>query len=939
MIEKGDELLEKNEIDEALKIYNQALEECQKINYKDAEGELHFFIALILESKREYARALKHYENSLAIYREFRNKVGEANNLLGIGTIYHYMSNYSLALDYLKEALKIYQAINLKSGESQVFLCLGDLFSGKSEHSKAIQYYEESLKIFREIGNEAGKNLALSGISLELIFWGEDYKDVGNYSKALEYYKRALKISREINNKINESLALGHISIIYGYLGDSEKQLDYLIQSLKITEEIKNWDLGWTFLSDMGSIYEYLGYFSEALQIYEKGIMKARNLEDKFYEGHFLTNIGRIYEKLGKYSKSSEYYNQALQIFREINDKFSQKNALANIGRIYQLYFGKYSDALNYYKHALKISEDLGIKSSIESNSLGVAYSYILRGEDNKALPYLKYAIKTLEFTRGKIQEEKYKIKFLEKRGFFYEMIIALFYRLHQKEPHKEYNEEAFLYTEKAKARALLDMLAEAKFGIKFGLSQKDIEFENSLYEEIEIARKFLISAKSEEEKTKIDQNLNRAEEELEEYKLKIKKINPLYASIQYPQPITVEEVQKNILKSKEEALLEYYTGYGNSFLFVITKEKFKILKLPKKNSELAEEIRKLREPFERVEESILELKRLDLKIAHNLYKELIAPAIPYLDGIKHLIIVPHGCLHYLPFEMLITNPVEKKTNENVSISEYQNPHYLIEEYSISYSPSASVLDPKLLYRKRTNPQKGELIAFANPDFGDISQEETEETTRNLFLTKAMRQRIEELPYAEQEVEEIKKYYRNPLILKKKEAKEESFVKNSAYYPVIHLSTHGFLNEAHPIYSGIVFSYNEEIKDVDLLHAYEIFNLDLNCDLVTLSACETALGQEIEKIGGEGVVGLTRSFLYAGAESLVVSLWKVEDESTSYLMSEFYKNMREKGLSKVEALRQAKLSLIKKEKKIEGTNFSYSHPFFWAPFILVGDWK
>ena len=139
------------------------------------------------------------------------------------------------------------------------------------------------------------------------------------------------------------------------------------------------------------------------------------------------------------------------------------------------------------------------------------------------------------------------------------------------------------------------------------------------------------------------------------------------------------------------------------------------------------------------------------------------------------------------------------------------------------------------------------------------------------------------------------------------------------------------------MYSGLIFSFNKDTGENDILHAYEVLGLKLDCDLITLSACETALGQKVEILSGEGIVGLPRSFLYAGTRSLIVSLWKVEDESTSLLMAKFYKNFKEAGMSKAAALRKAKLSLMKMEKKIGNRSLSYAHPFFWAPFILIGE--
>jgi len=165
-------------------------------------------------------------------------------------------------------------------------------------------------------------------------------------------------------------------------------------------------------------------------------------------------------------------------------------------------------------------------------------------------------------------------------------------------------------------------------------------------------------------------------------------------------------------------------------------------------------------------------------------------------------------------------------------------------------------------------------------------------------------------------------------------ATEENVKKESGNFSLLHFSAHGLLDEKRPLYSGVVLALEDEEKDDGLLQTYEIFNLDLNADLVTLSACNTGLGKLHR---GEGLIGLTRAFMYAGAKSVLVSLWSVHDQSTTSLMKNFYKNLIEKGLNPKKALREAKLQLLRDSSEIQGNEILYSNPFFWAPFVLIGD--
>jgi len=338
----------------------------------------------------------------------------------------------------------------------------------------------------------------------------------------------------------------------------------------------------------------------------------------------------------------------------------------------------------------------------------------------------------------------------------------------------------------------------------------------------------------------------------------------------------------------------------------------------------------------------ILALKNLDAKDLNNLYLALFSPIIPYLVGINKLIIIPHRSLCYLPFEMLVTKLGATSSIENSLFYEYSSHKYLIHEFCISYAPSAYFLISSRNSIGIATKQKGDILAIANPDFSgstiEIKKRALEnEKLSNLEINKRILGGFEALPYSLQECKEIISNFKMPLLLAGKDAKKEKFLREAAFFQIIHLSTHGVFDESNPLCSGLVFSFDENTGSSGILYAYELFNIQMNCELITLSACETGLGQKIEWIRGEGVEGLSKMFLISGAKSLIVSFWAVVDESTANLMAEFYKKLKKEGLSKAEALRQAKISLMQKSKMSGGVSISYSHPFFWAPFVLIGN--
>jgi len=401
---------------------------------------------------------------------------------------------------------------------------------------------------------------------------------------------------------------------------------------------------------------------------------------------------------------------------------------------------------------------------------------------------------------------------------------------------------------------------------------------------------------------------------------------------------LNTKQIQDKIL-SPDTYLIEYLVGDEYTFVWIVGKNSLKYEKLALTHDSLHTMIDSLRQPFRDVKTGRirdLALVTFDLKLSHNLYEQIFQPIEKYVPEGSHIIIVPDDVLYYLPFEALVTEIEDKRTDTRTVHARFENAQYLIEKYSISYSPSASILDPELAKSKAKRGYEGKLLAFGNPDFGKYTGEgtialsDTVSEITQLHLSSALRGPLTPLNQSEREVDKVAKIFKPALVYKRKEAKEEHLKKKSVSFPYIHISTHGFIEEKQPLYSSIIMAQDEDPSEDGFLQTYEIFNLDLDADLVTLSACETGLGQLSR---GEGLIGLTRAFLYAGASSLLVSLWSV-DESTSMMMEYFYKNIK-KGHTKAEALRQAKLKMFKTRKN----GISFSHPFLWAPFVLIGDYE
>ena len=374
-------------------------------------------------------------------------------------------------------------------------------------------------------------------------------------------------------------------------------------------------------------------------------------------------------------------------------------------------------------------------------------------------------------------------------------------------------------------------------------------------------------------------------------------------------EPLTLKEVQE--LLQPGITLVEYFVGQVTTRVWIIEKERMQYVGIRLGKQELAERVKTIRNSIFALGE-----KEKFNESSTSLYQELIQPILAQVSG-KELIIVPHDVLHYLPFHALLS----------------PDGHYLLEKYPIYYLSSASLLQ----FVKEKRKAGGEkVLAFGNPDLGDPEKN---------------------LEYAELEAQEVKVLYPESSVFLKKDASEEKSKSLSPTHDILHFATHAELNEDDPLSSAVLLA--KEGKEDGRLEVREIFGMDLKANLVVLSGCDTALGKLST---GDELVGLTRAFIYAGTPSVVASLWSVDDSSTAQLMASFYRNL--KTMSKVEALRQAQLELIRGEGRSEllvrrgvggigklgetvksesvsqdPISVSTSHPYFWAPFILVGDGK
>ena len=991
----------------ALNYYQQALQVRTEIDNKKGIGISLGNIGVIYKFLSEYSRALDYLQRAIKICREVKERHGEGNALGNIAAAYLDLNEYSRALDYAQQALNINRELYNRKSEARNLTTIGAAYHDMGEFPQALDYYYKALIIDRELKDKKHEEADLSNM-------GVIYDQAGEYSLALEYYQQALKLARESEdkNKKGEIGILSNIGVSYYRIGEYPRALNYFQQALNLDREFKDKKGEGGDLHNIGMLYQDIGDYSQALDFLQQALKIRKEMGDKKKEAECLTNIGVVYRELGKYSQALDSCKHALNIMREIDAKKAMRAVQANIGDIYfergqiqealayyqetgdpsrlgKVYnkLGEYEKTLDYFSEAFQ-NELQKEHKNIEVLSRG----YLIIGEAMEGLnrweeAVSKYlaAIETIEQVRGKLQALEQKSGFLSVQLQPYENMIRVFYMLHLKRQippdtlkywGKNYAEIALHFTERAKARSLVEMLARVRTEkvihlLPLSLAEKETRLTNYLGNlEGQIDQAF---EKGKEVQQVLARNIKETRAELEALIAQNKKDYPDYAALRYPEAVTVTKLPLQ----DNERLLEYQVTDDATYLFVVQQNKVdKFLKIPISRKDLEDKVRHFRIAFEKLEK-FEDLNRFNPLEAQELYNLLLAPALRGLDRNQHLILVPDGPLHLLPFEALVvdTTKTTKTVNPDINVTSYQGLIYLADQWELSYYQSATVMAVNRIGKPTKTSWQKPFFAMGDPVFDEndpralgrkvaaaikaASAETVMPQEVMLPKKRAIKERgfpIDRLPETTDEIAAIAKLLgvaMNSPDIKLGLAANEMALKqmNLLGHQYLTFATHGFLADDIPYIQepALMLTQVDKGEEDGFFTMSEVLGLRLNAELVTLSACETGLGKQVK---GEGVVGLSRAFMYAGTKSLLVSLWSVSSKSTEIFMTTFY-NYLKQGKGKAAALRRAKQELRNSRFEIElevsrgiavkGKTVKImmegSHPYFWAPFVLIGEWE
>lgn len=819
----------------------------------------------------------------------------------GLGRIYVKKGNWDKALQFYKKSIELDSSL-IYAFHASLFI-----YSIRSE-------YKEAMNSCKKLLNLSKKENDLEMVAYALLRLGGFYFLGGNFEEALNYLNQSYEIASAIGAKRREGMALTNIGTLYATIGKKDKALEYFQQSLSLLKRTEAFRTEIRTLYNIGLIHKDLQQYPEAFDFFNKALTLAKNRGYKLENCMVLTGLAETYNNLENHELALTKYLEALEVVKEIEDKAKQGYILTKLGDLYYKR-NDYQTAINYQFKALHLGIKIHDAQIIWGASTALGAAFQETSENQKAISYFSKAIAIYDSIRKNINIESLTSGFLEDEYEVYPSLIQLLGK-------EQKFEEAFVFTERYKANSLLKVLAKGQFlisellpdSIRFSLLEIENQLQNT---HLELSQEV---SKTDQDKEKIlylDQQVAALEIEKSSIIKSIKKNYSPYYQITSAEPVSLKELQNSILKP-DQLIVEFVVGAHQTSLFAIGQDTLIYINIPLPKDKLKGMLiglspifRSLASENNMQSNEIFTSNQADFEIAPSyvLYKTIFKEIQPLIGNYKELLIIPDDFLYYLPFEMLVTD-----TSAIQNRYDFQNTNFLLEKINISYLQSASLLDPRLKIRK--SPSRS-LLAFGNPAFQ--SNEQKSGKSRNVFFP---------LPNSEKEVKNISNLVGgSPQVFVGKNASEKIFKEEASNYRIIHLASHFEINDYDPLYSRVVFSQKENSGEDGYLQTYEVFDLHLNADLVVLSACNTALGK-LSK--GEGIIGMSRAFLYAGVPSMVVSLWNVEDEATSVIMGYFYKYIKQ-GMDKNKALRFAKLDYLKNVSSIK------KDPFYWAPFVLFGN--
>src|SRR5215213_1962893 len=894
-------------------------------------AERNFEEGLTLRAKPTAAdkrAAIAKLEQATPLFQAAGDTYRQTMNVQAIGVAYAQLNEFRTALRIAEQALLLAEKVGDAWLQSPIETLLGGLNDVLGEITKSQDHYERARVLAKRVNYTSTEAAALNNI-------GKIYNDAGDFQRALDHYLQALPLFSDMPPR--RAITLNNIGIAYSGLGEFERALDYLQQSLVILKTGPDRTAESFTLSNIGYAYNRLTRYREALDHYTQARTMQQKIGNLGQEAQTLDLIGANYSDMGQPEKAVEYHQQALEIQRATKNIRREAICHSNLGHVYSL-LGQTDKALDHFNQSLSILRNLNDFHTAARSLEGRARVQQQRGNVSEARKDIEESLALIETVRSRSGSQQHRASYLASREKAYELYVDLLMQLHAKDPAARHDAEALQVTERGRARSLLEMLNEAPADIQQGISTELVARERQIRQLINAKAQRQIQLKAQNgnrhEIETFDKEIRALEADYQQLQVAIRQASPAYAALTQPQPLGLKDIQQ--LLDPNTILLQYSLGDDRSYLWAITQDSLKTYELPKREEiqKAARQVyesliaRSIVKPAETPAQRHARIAEADAQLQEQsagLGRMILAPAAAEF-GTKRLVVVADGALQYVPF---------------AALSVKSRP--LVVDHELISLPSASSLaiQRQTLANRKPAPKGIAVIAdpvFStdDPRFKGGSQAVAANETRiieHLPGGPAGQLAIRRLPFTRQEADRILAIAPAGANFSAVDFRANRAVVTSgelSQYRYVHFATHGYLDSARANLSAIVLSMvDEQGKPQDgFLRTHDIYNLKLPAELVVLSACETGLGKEVR---GEGIEGLTRGFMYAGARRVVVSLWNVNDKATASLMQRLYAGMLRGNKTPAAALRAAQIEMLRTRQ--------WQSPYFWAPFVMQGEWN
>jgi len=935
----------------------------------------------------EYAQALRRYQNAEALAQKTGDWLVQATALSQMGRLQSYLGNNDLAEkqvtqaldllkrheadrtaiatnvygealtslaevryakgDFLKASTYLENALNVlqndRKGEARARLLKSYILGTIGETDKAVAEISRALELYREINDKRGEGLALTALGL----WLSSKQDP---IRAIEMHDKAGDIFRAIGDHYSEAVVLNAIGQAYEALNEYSNALSYFNSALTLFKKTGALDAVSGTTCAIASSQFLGGNLDQSLASYERCLKFSRATGKLRIEAYALNGIATIYGVQGRHELALKQYQNLQDVFKSVGDFRGEAVALNSHGDFF-LRLGEKQKALDVFTQAFSLSERMGDKAMTISTLYNLARANEALGFHVIALSLIKKSFKLIEDVRENVGSPDFRASYFSAVGRHYDLCIEILMQLDRSRPKERFAAEAFSVSEQRRARLLLDLLSESRVGIRVGAARELVENERRLRgllrSQAEYQLTLSLSGKDSTELTEVATQIAGLRSEYQAVKAKLRDQNPRLFSFEQFAPVDLERIQKE-LQDSDTMLLEYALGDDHSYLWAVTSNSVDSYTLPARKDieDAAREFYNVITARQGSDNQNDKDYQANVAAADNLYFEkaskmsrmLLGPVAEKL-GNRRLVVVTDGALQYIPFDAL-PMPSAQTAAPTVKLKTL-----LVETNEVVVLPSASTL---VAIRGAQNHKgsSGKLVAIiADPVFGPSDERVQSEALSPAIAKAAADQNVDQageqtikdlefprLAHASEEADAISAVapWGTTLVAKGFDASRETAMSSEvSRAQIVHFATHGFLDGEHPELSSIVLTMSDPhgAKTDGLMTLPDIYSLDLSAELTVLSACQTALGKDIK---GEGLVGLTHSFMSAGAKSVVASLWKVDDRATAALMADFYEGMLQKGMTPSAALRSAKLKMMREKQ--------WSLPYYWAGFVVQGDY-